>query len=456
MKTHHYLKRVTVVTLLASLTSLLLACGGGGGDSGSGAPASSSGTSSSGTSSSGTSNSDTSSSGTSSSGTSNTGTSSSGTVKVTQLTMSSAHTCALKADGGVRCWGQRGSVSSDGTKYGLLGDGSEFSASASGPVDVKGLTSGVLSISAGYFHTCAITASGVKCWGNNDQGQLGDGSLLAKNEPTGVTGLISNIASIATASESSCALTKDGAVKCWGSNKIGAVGNSASFDQHPVLSPANVAGLTSGVNALSTSSQGLHFMCAHKTAPKNEIRCWGANGRGQLGDSGTISSPTPTAATLNNASKVTAISQQVASTCVLMDGRVKCWGSNSFGNLGTGNVGGETADARDAIDVIGLKDVAAIASGGHHACALTSAGGVKCWGLNTSGELGDGSAGPWSPVPVDVLGLSSGVVAIAAGPNHTCAAMAAGGVKCWGRNDFNQLGNGKSTNSSTPVDVVGL
>ena len=116
-----------------------------------------------------------------------------------------------------------------------------------------------------------------------------------------------------------------------------------------------------------------------------------------------------------------------------------------------------SVDSPTPVDVPGLSSgVQAVAVGQDHACALTSAGGVKCWGDNYWGQLGN-NATDYSANPVDVVGLTSGVVAIAAGSFHSCAMTAAGGVKCWGVNDFGQLGNNSSTtNSLVPVDVVGF
>ncbi|MGH7484376.1 MAG: RCC1 domain-containing protein, partial [bacterium] len=285
--------------------------------------------------------------------------------------------CLLTIKGGVKCWGNNSS--------GQLGDGTNIGSST--PVDVSGLTSGVQAISAGDNHTCALTvAGGAKCWGDNRDGQLGDGiiggsdcpgSNTCSAIPVDVFGLGSGVTAITADGSHTCALTSTGAVQCWGKNDAGQLGNSSASDPDCWCSavPVPVSGLASGVAYISAG--GSH-------------------------------------------------------TCeVTSGGGVKCWGAG-YGDAPAG--------------VIGLTaDVSAVSAGSGHNCALMNAGGVKCWGSNSSGELGNGTTQA-SASPVDVIALTGPVAAVSAGDGYTCAATVAGGIKCWG----------VGSSSETPVDVVEL
>lgn len=342
------------------------------------------------------------------------------------------HSCAV-VNGGLKCWGLNAN--------GEMADGSVTERHT--PVDVTGLTSGVVGVAAGGFHACALTtAGGVKCWGFGEAG-LGDGTQLAHSFPVDVTGLDSGVAAIAAGQHYTCALMRTGGVKCWGRNLHGQLGDGTTTDRSV---PVDVSGLASGVIALAASSN-------HTCALMNDggVRCWGANSFGQLGD-GTLSESTVPVA-VSGLAGVSAIAAGIGHTCALTSGgSVKCWGLNQLGQLGDGT----TLSRPMPVDVAGLNaGVVAIAAGAFTTCAGTSGGGLKCWGDNTYGQVGDGTTAHRS-APTSVIGVSSLVTAIAMGDTHNCAVFTSGAVVCWGRNQYGQLGDGTVSGHLTPVGVDGI
>ncbi len=395
------------------------------------------------------------------------------------------HSCALTAAGGVKCWGWN--------VYGAIGipeDGGLQEITR--PMDVQGLASGVAAIDAGGLSSCAITnAGGVKCWGFNSNGQLGDGSTTNRFAPVDTTGLSNGIAKISVGGSHACALTSAGRAKCWGSNTNGRIGDNSLVDRTTAV---DVQGLDGGLIAISAG--GTHS-CALTSS--GGAKCWGANGEGQSGDGTPIDRPTPVDV-VGVVSGFTEIAAGTFHSCALNPASgLKCWGPNSSGALGAGyevpgfttatvlgissgasglsagsdhncvvlasglrcwglnldgQLGNDTTTRRLApIQVSGLgSGMAKIGGGNQHSCALTTSGGVKCWGQG--GVLGDGTFIP-RLTPVDVIGLQSGVLQLSVGFGHNCVIVTGGGVKCWGGND-ERLGNGGVSGGLVPGDVVGL
>lgn len=404
---------------------------------------------------------------------------------VVAISASYKHTCALLNTGGMKCWGRNW--------HGELGDGTTNYAVE--PVDVVGLSSGVKAISAGGFHTCALLdTGGVKCWGANWHGQLGNDTKDESHVPVDVVNLGSPAVFIATGKYHTCAIIDAGFTKCWGYNMYGQLGINSYEDKavpNKVLNlkgiavaihggefhtcaltslgsvmcwgdnsqgqvgdgsgmtwpyPTTVPGLESGVTDIQV---GEFHNCARMQ--DGTLKCWGKNWAGQLGDGTQIMRPTPTD-TLSLGGKVLSFSTGDSHTCAILDtNQLNCWGSNSFGQIGDGT----SALHLQPVDVYGLtQGIKAIASGAMHTCALTDSGTVKCWGSNEFGQLGDGT-NVSSLVPLDVKGLDEGVTAIAAGDFHTCAAIG-NEVRCWGYNGYGQVGDGSRVNRNTPQVVSGI
>lgn len=250
---------------------------------------------------------------------------------------------------------------------------------------------------------------------------------------------VAPVGAIAAGAGHTCALTQAGGVKCWGSNSFGALGTGQPFDR---LTPTPVVGLASGVTAIAA---GGGHTCA--LTGVGGVKCWGNNTYGGLGDGTTTHRGSPVDV-VGLTSGVAAIGVGGDHSCAVMDtGAVKCWGFNWAGQLGDG-----THDNRlTPVDVIGLgSGVEAIAVGYYHTCAVTETGAPRCWGLNVAGALGDGTTDSRS-VPVAVVGLGSAVSNIAARENRTCAVTTSGEARCWGA----QPGDG-SAGSSVPVTPSGL
>jgi alpha-tubulin suppressor-like RCC1 family protein len=301
-------------------------------------------------------------------------------------------------------------------------------------VTARGFGGGV-----GNWHGC-VTSSGsaVSCWGRNNLCQLGFNGGGAT--PGAVAG-ISTASDVRVGSYNSCALLSGNTVQCWGASTNGALGDGGVFTGDCTKTPVTVTGL-SGATQLSV---GAGHACA---LVGGAIKCWGANGTGQLGANSTAtSSSTPLSVVgISNAIQVSAGSQ---STCaVLADGRVQCWGRNHRAQLGIGVTGNPSSVP---VTVTGLSNIAQVAVGQDFACARAFGGTVSCWGDNASGELGRGTLGGTSGTATAISGLS-GVVSLQAGAFHSCVIQQGGNVSCWGLNTDGQVGIGTtSAGQASPV-----
>lgn len=354
------------------------------------------------------------------------------------------HTCALRSDGTVACWGEN--------SHGELGNGTTIDTNT--PTDVVGL-SGVIDIASTSGHTCAVLRNGTaKCWGRNNEDQLGDGGAAFPESTTPVTVIGSAFfTSIATASKSTCAVHESGGVYCWGVNDYGQLGDGTFVDH---ATPQTVTGLS---DAIAIASSGGHY-CA--TRATGGVRCWGHGFDGELGNgtSGAGSdSNVPVTVKRNvfaSLLDITAIAAGNATSCaVRADGTAHCWGGDVHG-LGNGAAGMRQVYAQQ---VSGITTALDVSMGSSSECVLLATGTVKCFGTNQYGELGDWSAplgtDQYSPRTVGAfLTPLSGVVAIDSGDDHSCAMLTNGTVKCWGWNSSGQLGDGTYTNRSTPVTVA--
>lgn len=294
-------------------------------------------------------------------------------------------------------------------------------------------------IAAGVYHACAADSRGaVVCWGWNEQGQLGNGTTADAAHPVAVAGL-PPVTGLSANYNTSCALA--GSVYCWGRNDAGQLGDGSTVNRSM---PVAVQGLPGGVSVVSIAKS---HACA---LASGRVWCWGANDAGQLGR-GTVGETGPPAVVPG----LVGVSQVVTGkdfTCALArGGLVWCWGRNSEGQLGTGMT---TPSAAPTV-VHGLRGVAMIAATGDFACALTRRSAVYCWGENDHGQTGDGRTANRT-TPGLVRGAGGALVALVAGPNHACTLGRAGTVRCWGRNDHGELGDGTTVERRRPVAVRGL
>jgi alpha-tubulin suppressor-like RCC1 family protein len=364
---------------------------------------------------------------------------------------------------------------------------SDGDTDSAGTADVALPVTGWTRVSAGDETTCGIDKSRAYCWGRGSNNEIGDGNATNRPSPTEVALPTGSVTDIVQGEGHGCAVVDD-AVYCWG---LAAIGNG-----NPTAATPRKVTLSSGVTSISA---GGGFACA--TAGGN-LYCWGDDPSGALGNGAAGATLVPQRITLP-ASAVAVDAGNDHAMAMISDGRVYVWGHNDNGVFGNGPTAPASSDV--PVEITSISGTLPVLAG-WHACVLV-AGAVSCWGTGTRGELGDGQMMD-RPTPGFVTGMMSGVTALAVGGGpvnhdatcavnggaatcwgsgiygrlgtgtmsdqslpqpvqslpadivelalgfeHTCARSSDGSVRCWGRGDLGQLGDGQSANSLTPVDV---
>lgn len=335
-------------------------------------------------------------------------------------------TC-MQQDGGVYCWGD-----ANYTGTGVVGH-EPFPA----PTPVPNPATMVASRK---WHSCAVSAGDVYCWGISTGGLLWNGAGSGKL-PIKVTNFAGPAVSVSAGDDHNCAVLQDGTIQCWGRNTYGQLGTGDRLSSSVPVTVTQLPGPAVGVAA------GHGHTCA--LLEDGVVYCWGANWSGQLGAWTNTDSALPTK--VNALPKAQAVSAGFSHTCALtLDGGVWCWGANTFGELGDGT----NLVRWSPVQVQGLTSGArAIALGSESSCAITEGGRLRCWGINSTGRIGDGTT-DHRYEPVEVIGLT-GVEAVGTGGGHSCAIVTGGQVYCWGANVNGELGDGTFVKRSlTPSPVV--
>ena len=337
--------------------------------------------------------------------------------------------CAITPKERLKCWGDN--------DYGQLGIGASTDDEFK-PVLVPNLEN-VKKVSTGDDNTCAIVKGGkLKCWGYNDYGTVGDGTTTERRTPKQVEGLTSGVKSVSVGNYHACALLTNGKVKCWGYNYYGAVGNGTS--ENEFHTPKTVSNIENATHV----SAGYYFTCA---TVNEKAKCWGSNGDGQLGDATTDDRDKPTQVMNLDKNVKRVIAGYYHACAIIGDGRLKCWGDNYYGAVGTGS---NTNEYETPQQVVGMQSgVTRVDANEYFTCAVQNEK-AKCWGDNAYNQLGNGDTDP-RDVPAQVSGLTKNVVDVNTGAYHACALLKSGAEKCWGYNSNGQVGINDAVNDQIPT-----
>lgn len=347
------------------------------------------------------------------------------------VTVGTDHACAVRDNGAVYCWG--------GNTYGQVGDGTTTEALT--PVEIA-TGGGIVQVSGGQYYTCVLRADGKAfCWGQGTWGKLGQGSSSSSSSPVAAQATF-NFSSIKAGGNSTCGIDQlDSRLKCWGYGHYGLLGDglrrTSNFSPiEATLLPGTTTNFSlNGTNACAVS-QGKGF-------------CWGGNHSTQLGIG---ASPITSVIDLTPLVEFTSLSLGRGGCGIAAGGNLWCWGANDLDSaLITGNVGDGTSHPRNAmVHVDPSETFASVSFGTRHTCAITTSNNLKCWGLNSDGQIGIGNTINQS-LPVTV---GSGYLSVSVGTQSTCAIDLSNKLWCWGDNTFGQLGLTNNTDFQTPQPVL--
>lgn len=358
------------------------------------------------------------------------------------VTAGQDHTCALTTDGLVYCWGSN--------QDGQLGLGLTDKLPHPKPLLVDSKLRFTL-VTAGYRHTCALTTDGAAyCWGANDSGQLGNGSLQPSASPIPVSGKLF-FESLSSGATHTCGVTKFAEGFCWGGNWHGQLGiGSMDGDEKYSCCKTQPKLIASSLSLSKVTAGGIHTCAVTKTG---KAYCWGMANYGRLGIGRTSAVNVPTCTPVNTSLEFISIAPGGFYSCGLSKTSIAyCWGANDFGQLGIGPLAQQDVPA----EVSGNLRFGMLVPSNNHTCGLTADGTVYCWGANRFGQIGDGSHENRS-TPVAVS-FALKFKWITTGGNdfsgHTCGITTDNKILCWGDNRWGQLGSGSTTPSSKPVQVA--
>jgi alpha-tubulin suppressor-like RCC1 family protein len=313
---------------------------------------------------------------------------------------------------------------------GLLNYGSRTKSAVMVPIEG---TAGATFVSSGFKHSCALRAGEVICWGGGDFGQLGDGSTADSTAPVKVVGLTDAV-QISAGWGDTCAVRASGNVVCWGHNRHGALGDGSEVDSSV---PVTVSGISNAVSvAAGYKDQGACALLA-----TGAVRCWGINSYGQLGN-GRRGPASLVPVRVKGLSGAVSVSGGMEHSCaVVRSGRVFCWGHGLLG-----------LDTGVPVPVKLILHARSVSVGMAYACAVVAGGRIVCWGQNAASQFGNGTLKA-SVLPTQ--SLIAGAVEVSAGFSHTCALLSNGGADCWGSNDYGMLAaNFHHGTSLVPLPVV--